>query len=86
MPSSSATPWGRTRDDVGNAQPGLPSGILEVLREHEFKQIVREELVGKLMKTLGEIISREKQLKDIGGTGSKLSLRFKRDWQENEVR
>ena len=52
---------------------------------HDFKQQVRELLVSKLMSTLGDIISREKQLQDIGGGTGKLSLRFKEEWKENEA-
>jgi len=58
---------------------------MKAIEEHNFQPLVREALVSKLMSTLGDIISREKQLQDIGGVGGKLSLRFKEEWKENEA-
>ena len=37
-------------------------GTMAAILEHDFKPLVREALVSKLMSTLGDIISREKQL------------------------
>ena len=47
--------------------------------------VMWQELVKKLMSTLSDIISREKQLQDIGGKGGKLSLGFRQEWQEAEA-
>ena len=61
------------------------SAIVAQIAAHDFKPDVRRELLQRLTNTLGEIVSREKQLQDIGGSAGKLSLRYRQDWQENEA-
>jgi GGDEF domain-containing protein len=59
--------------------------VTAAIKTHNFKPRVANELQRKLTSTLGDIVSREKQLQDIGGSSGKLSMRFKQEWQESEA-